>query len=316
MATRGNMRGLSRVDALVLATVCLLLILLVPVLFGKPRERASRILCGANLARIGKAIRIYANDYEDELPHAGGRYSTWGPLANWTAVNRSMAYGVNPVTGDGGLATFSSCFYLLVKYCGAPPRLFICQGDIGAEEFRLSDVPAGAISASTQFSDLWDFGPTIADATRGCSYSYHAPFGPYALSTASDPNSPMAADRNPWINSPGADARPFPGSGTDLFRPDIQGYGGSAAQARNGNAITHRSDGQNVLFLDGRVTFETRPYCGIGQDNIYTMSDRSSEGSVFGMPPVSSSQPMSRKDALLLHDDYRGVGRDVPGRTR
>jgi hypothetical protein len=272
------------------------------------------VLCGANLGQIGKAMLIYANDYEDELPHAGGRYSMWGPVADWAAPNRWAAFGVNPATGDGGYATFSSCFYLLVKYCGAPTRLFICKGDSGAKEFKLSDLPWGVPFPRAKLGDLWDFGPTIADATRACSYSYHTPFGLYAVSTASDPNSPMAADRNPWLNSPAADAKWFPGAGTGIFWPDTEPYGGSAAQGRNGNAITHQKDGQNVLSLDGRVTFETRAYCGIAQDNIYTVSDRPPDGSVFGTAPLSSSMPMGRRDSLLLQDDFKSSSGVPPER--
>ncbi len=325
MAKQNGTRRLSRVDALALTASCLLLVVLVPVLFAKPRARASRVLCGANLGQIGKAMLIYANDYDGVLPHAGGRYTIWGPVLDWVAPNRWIAYGVTPTTGEGGCASFSSCLYLLVKYCQAPPRLFICKGDGGAKEFRLSGVTPGALPASTELSDLWDFGPTMAAASRACSYSYHTPFGPYGLTTARDPNFPVAADRNPWLNSPGAAAKLFPGTGDERFVPDIAGYGGSSAQARNGNAITHQSDGQNVLFLDGRVTFEKRAYCGVVSgpsswrwtDNIYTISDGSGSGSPFGTPPVCFSQPASAPDSLLLNDDpASGIIPERPPRTR
>jgi hypothetical protein len=315
MGRHNGVRRLSRTDALALAATCLLLVVLVPVLLARPRERASRVLCEANLSRIGKTMLIYADDYEDKLPRAAGRNSVWGPLADWAAQSRSMAYGVNPVDGGGGRATFSSCFYLLVKYYGAPTRLFICKGDSGAKEFKLSDLPWGVPFPRAKLSDLWDFGPTIADATRACSYSYHAPFGLYGLTTARDPNLPMAADRNPWLNSPEAVGKLFPGTGTDRFQPDVAGYGGSSATARNGNAITHQSDGQNVLFLDGRVTFETRAYCGVVSqadpsvwprpDNIYTVSDCPPYGSPMGTAPLCLSRPLSPDDSLLLHDDAR-----------
>jgi hypothetical protein len=313
MAKPGGTRRLSRTDTLAIAALCLLVVSLVPVLLAKPRERASRILCGANLAQIGKAMFIYANDYDGVLPRAGGPTTMWGPLANWVAPNRWVAYGVNPTTNEGGKASFSSCFYLLVKYYRVPTRLFICRGDIEAREFRLSELAPGALPHGCQLADCWDFGPTMADATKACSYSYHVPFGLYGLTTARDPNLPVAADRNPWLNSPGAAAKSYPGTGTDRFQPDIAGYGGSSALARNGNAITHQSDGQNVLFLDGRVTFETRPYCGVtGQggfsrwpDNVYTLSDMWGGGSPFGTVARCGSLPPWSSDSLLLHDDAR-----------
>jgi hypothetical protein len=302
MAKPGGTRRLSRTDTLAIAAVCLLLVALVPVLLARPRERASRVLCGANLGQIGKAMFIYANDYDGVLPRAGGPTTMWGPLANWVAPNRWVAYGVNPTTNEGGHASFSSCFYLLVKYYQMPPRVFICKGDPGVREFRLSDVLGGVLPRTMKLSDFWDFGPSISDAAKACSYAYHVPFGQYGLTTTRDPNLAVAADRNPWIMSPGANAKPFPGVGPDRFQPDIAGYGGSSALARNGNTFTHQNDGQNVLFLNGRVTFETRPYCGVRQDNIYTVGDRGG-GSPMGTAPVCSSQPQHQDDSQLLHDD-------------
>jgi hypothetical protein len=310
MGRHNGVRRLSRTDALALAATCLLLVVLVPVLLARPRERASRVLCEANLSRIGKTMLIYADDYEDKLPRAAGRNSVWGPLADWAAQSRSMAYGVNPVDGGGGRATFSSCFYLLVKYYGAPTRLFICKGDSGAKEFKLSDLPWGVPFPRAKLSDLWDFGESIADASRACSYSYHTPFGLYALTTARDPNLAVAADRNPWISSPGAN-----GSDIRFFTPDIPGYPGTSDRAHYGNAITHLWYGQNVLFLDGRVTFERRPFCGVvskhlwsqGPDNIYTVTDKLVGGSPMGTAPQCSSQPLDPDDSLLLHDSPQGL---------
>jgi hypothetical protein len=302
MAKQGGTRRLSRTDTVVIAAVCLLLAALVPVLLAKPRAQASRVLCGANLGQIGKVMLIYANDYDGVLPHAGGRSTIWGPVLNFAAPNRWVAYGVTPATGEGGRASFSSCFYLLVKYCQAPPRLFICKGDLGAREFRLADVALGALPPSLELSDLWEFGPTMGDATRACSYAYHVPFGPYGLTTALDPNSPVAADRNSWITSPGAMAKIFPGVGLDKFVPDTADYGGSSALARNGNTFTHQNDGQNVLFLDGRVVFGKSPCCGVRRDNIYTVGGLS-VGSPLGTTPVCWMQPQNPDDSLLLHDD-------------
>jgi hypothetical protein len=301
MGRHNGVRRLSRTDALALAATCLLLVVLVPVLLARPRERASRVLCGANLGRIGKTMLIYANDYEGVLPRAGGPTTIWGPVSNWIAPNRWAAYAVNPSTQEGGTASFSSCFYLLVKYCQVPPRVFICKGDPGAREFRLSDVLPSVLSQTMTLSDFWDFGPTMSNAAKSCSYTYHVPFGQYGLTTARDPNLAVAADRNPWMSSPGADAKPFPGVGPDRFMPDVEPWGGSSATARNGNTFTHQNDGQNVLFLDGRVVFEKGPCCGVRQDNIYTVGDRGG-GSPMGLAPVCSSQPQHQHDSLLLHD--------------
>jgi prepilin-type processing-associated H-X9-DG protein len=235
---------------------------------------------------------IYANDYEDELPRAGGRNSIWnsrlggGPLG-WMADNRFAAYGLS-ADGSRGMATITSSFYLLVKYAEVSPKTFICPGDSGTTEFKLSEYGAG----DREIIDLWDFGP---EPPRHCSYSYHMPYGLYALTTSSEPGMAVAADRNPWMASPDAE-----GKKRTLFysfNPE-----GSKDWVKIGNAITHQEEGQNVLFLDGHVSFEENPLCGINDDNIYTWDDLSGDPRRGGYPIANASEPAHRTDSFLVND--------------
>jgi hypothetical protein len=295
MAERWNPKGLTRADVLVAGAACLLLTVLVPMLLAKPREQSIRQLCGANLAQIGKTMLVYANDYQGALPRAGGPTTVWGMIPNWMAPNRYMAFGLN-AKSLGGTATISSCLYLLVKYYQAPTRLFVCRGDQGTTEFRLSDL-GKAIPANLTLADAWDFGPRT-ESFKHCSYSYHVPYGLYPLTTLRDPNLAVAADRNPWLKSPMSPAASLLG-----FKPDLDMYRGTPEQARAGNAVTHGRDGQNVLFLDGRVTFEKRSYCASENDNIYLISMSSERGSLLGLVPVPpTAMPSCKLDSVLVHD--------------
>ena len=264
-------------------TVALLMGILMPAL-ARTRQLAFRMTCGTNLSGIGKAMIIYSNDYEDELPRSGGENCTWSKnIPNWKADNRFAAYGIKD-DGTGGRASISSCFYLLVKYAEVTPKSFICKGDTGATEFRPYQEGAG----SAEFIKLWDFGP---EPSKHCSYSYHMPFGQYKLTTSSEPGMAVAADRNPLQDSPSAAAKMWPA----IYDPDA----GREAQ-KYGNAITHQEEGQNVLFLDCHVAFEKRPNCGINEDNIYTFWDG---GDIrVGAPPTVGSKPPHRLDSLLVHD--------------
>ena len=288
-------KGFTLVELLVvIAIIALLMGILMPAL-ARVRQLAFRMVCGTNLSGIGKAMLIYANDYEDELPRAGGRESEWGNVT-WDAADRYGAYGVSASDGSGGNATISSCFYLLVKYAEVTPKSFICKGDTGATEFSLAD--EGTVGTDFEMIDAWDFGD---NADEHCSYSYHAPFGSYALTTSSEPGLAVASERNPWIKSPAAEAGDF-----SLFTPDLQGFGGTTETALAGNAISHQGDGQNVLFLDSHVEFAKRSFCSLEDDNIFTKSTISGKGDAYGDMPVagsgSGSEPYNRKDSLLLHD--------------
>ena len=292
MLRRDNSKNLTIVEVIILVFVCLFLLAVVPPAFQQTRTDASRITCNRNLSRIGRAMIIYADDYDGELPRAGGRASTWnsklgGGPQGWMANNRFRAYGLG-ADGSGGMATITSSFYLLVKYAEVSPKTFICPGDDGATEFKLADDGAG----DRELIDLWDFGP---EPSKHCSYSYHMPYALYALTTSSEPGMAVAADRNPWISSPSAGRK-----SRDLlisYNPE-----GGREAVKIGNAIAHKEEGQNVLFLDGHVSFEESPSCGINDDNIYTWDDLSGEPRRGGYPIAIYSEPCHRTDSYLVNE--------------
>ncbi len=287
MLKRDKAKKFGPVEVLVVVLVCLFVIAIIGPAAQMSRFDAYRIECGDNLSQIGRAMLIYANDYEDELPRSGGRNSTWATIIpNWSAYNRFGAYGI-AADGWGGVANISSCFYLLVKYAEVTPGTFVCPGDAGTTEFKLSDVDA----VDRDLIDLWDFGP---EPSRHCSYAYHMPFGLYALTTSSEPGMAVAADRNPWMDSPAGMAKNM--AGPPMFDPV-----GGRVSVKVGNAIAHEEEGQNVLFLDSHVAFEDHSFCGINRrDNIYTYWDG---GDIrMGSPPTLGSMPQGRMDSLLVHD--------------
>ena len=288
-------KGFTLVELLVvIAIIALLMGILMPAL-SRVRQLAFRLTCGTNLSGIGKAMLIYSNDYEDELPRAGGRSTQWGAVRDWTAADRYNAFNVSRTDNTGGAATISSCFYLLVKYAEVTPKSFICKGDAGTTEFKLSEQPT--VPSDFELIEAWDFGPST-ESSEHCSYSYHMPFGLYALTVSSEPGFAVASERNPWIKSPAAEAGNF-----TLFTPDIQPWGGTSEQAKASNAISHQGDGQNVLFLDSHVNFEKRSYCSVEDDNIFTVSLNPDTGDAYGQaPPPSQFDPANRKDTVCVHD--------------
>ena len=177
----------------------------------------------------------------------------------------------------------------MVKYGEVSPESFVCKGDrqtkpLEPHKYRID---------SDELGNVWDFGP---DPTRHCSYAYHIPHGQYALTVSSPPWQALAADRNPWIDEPRQKAAQF-----SLFRPDITPFDGTAEDARHGNSRSHRGDGQNVLFLDSHVGFEKWTFCGVEDDNIYTVWD--GDDKARGVPPKPyGSQPVDRRDSLLVND--------------
>ena len=276
-------RGLAITGAAISVVLILLIVIILPFL-ARTGGTAYRMVCGVNLKSIGNAMLIYANDYDDELPRAGGPTTKWGRTPDWQANNRYEAFGLAS-DGSGGQASISASFYLLVKYVEVTTKSFVCRQDSGAKEFNLGEYKI----RDRYLIDVWDFGP---EPEKHCSYSYHLPYSKYALTTSSEPGMAVAADRNPWMPRPGEKARDF-----DKFDPSETA---STKAQKYGNTPFHEQDGQNVLYMDGHASFERRSYCGVDDDNIYTYWD--GEDKKKGIAPVLGSEPKDRLDSLLVQD--------------
>jgi len=284
MTGQNKSKNLTFVEVLTVVLVCLFLMAVVVPASQIRRFYAIRMTCLKNLSHIGRAMLIYSNDYDDEFPRAGGRNSVWvSQISNWMAPSRLRAYGLS-ADGSRGIATITSSFYLLVKYAEVTPESFVCPGDIGTTEFKPVDYDAG----DRELIDLWDFGPT---PSKHCSYAYQMPYSLYRLTLSSEPGMAVAADRNPWIDSPAAEAKDI-----RFFNPE-----GRREAVKVGNAVAHKNEGQNVLFVDGHVSFEESPACGIYDDNIYTYWDG---GDVRrgGIPIPFASEPADRLDSFLVNE--------------
>jgi len=265
----------------------LVLAVLIPGL-GRVRSTAYRLYCGTNLSGMGKAMLIYAQDYDDQFPRAAGPNSIWGPTSDFQAGTAAEAYGLNYRPGQ---ATISANFFLLIKYAEVTPKSFTCIRDKKTTEFKPSEYGI----RDKEITDLWDFGP---DPSKHCSYTYHIPYGPYALTTSSDPAMAIAADRNPWLDAPACRAK----SVTDLTFLDQYG---PRELVKRANTISHKGDGQNVLFVDGHTDFEKQSFCGLNDDNIYTSQNTADIHR--GAPPTRKSQPANANDSLLVHDPPIGA---------
>ena len=295
MTRRGKPNGLTLAETLFLVLVCMFALAILMPMLARRRSTSPRMTCGGKLCSVGKAMLIYANDYGDEFPRAGGPDSRWtGRILDWAASTRHDAYGLAS-DGAGGQVSVSASLYLLVKYEGALPELFLCIARGAMEKGMSTFEPATYGVRDKEETDLWDFGP---NPSLHCSYSYQMVYGPHKLSTSCKPGIAVAADRNPWMDSPSAKAKDF-----SLFTPDMAPFGGSVEQGRYGNALPHDEDGQQVLFVDAHVEFAKRPWCSFENDNIYTSWDGSDK--IRGKPPKVGSMPAGPTDSLLVNDPIR-----------
>lgn len=295
----------------VIAIIALLMGILMPAL-ARVRILAYRLTCGTNLSGLGKAMMLYSNDFDGELPKAGARQNTWVVgLPDWTGGatstliggSRQKAYGLTGA-GSTGRVTLSASWYLLVKYAECTPKMFVCKGE---SDTRVADLRPNPQQGLPDIQSYWDFSSGAAgqESWRFYSYAYHAPFGAYALTTSCDAGMAVGADRNPWYT--GTDETAI-ASRFSAFKPDLVGYPaiGTADEAKKGNSDAHQQEGQNVLYLDGHVEFEKRSYVGLENDNIYTQHGTSggTVDRVKGILPTTRTavEPANRQDSYLVND--------------
>ena len=266
-------KGFTLIELLVvIAIIALLMGILMPAL-ARVRQLAQRVVCGTNLKGIGTAMMVYSNDDpSSRFPRAGGRGTLWAGTPDWKALTRTDAFSLN-TAGGAGMASIEASFYILIKHNYTGTEQFLCRSDsIATEWVPPPDKPLPII---------WDFGD---DPGRCVSYSYHQPYCALALHTSSDPAMSIAADRNPWLD--GASDT----SGSDP--------GGNEQERKASNCEAHLKDGQNVLFVDIHVAFEPYAFCGLLDDNIYTIGpDRA------GTPPkiTPGDLPGNRWDSFVVN---------------
>ncbi len=327
-------KGFTLVELLVvIGIIALLMGILLPTL-SRVKAYAYRMLCGTNLAGIGKSMLMYSQDEDEQFARAGGKQSLWGGSGyigsgtsggnSWDAVDEIGAFG----SSSSCPATVTSSFFLLVKHADVSPRQFMCRGDSLGSAFEISMylLPHSPIST---ISEAWDFGTR---PSLHCSYSYHLPYdlsgGGFGrpLNSASNTACPLAADRNPYLDEEavsyldGVDPAEFPpiwqvaaggGGSGHYYDPD-----------KTGNAAPHQREGQNVMYVDAHVSFEKYPNVGIEYDNIWKYwpgANPDQAQKQVGLPGVSSGgcippggvgggAPVDFKDAYLVSEDQRVTG--------
>ena len=287
----------------VIAIIALLMSILMPAL-AMVRKMAQRAVCASNLSGLHKAIWAYSNENDDDYPRAGGSRSVWGKLnstntginaTGWDAKNEAMAFHEPGGTSGAGKATISSSLFLLIREADVGPKTFICKAEKDVTDFAFEDYPSPPRNPLVKdIRQCWDFGKN-KDTTRGnvetmtglpvaqyVSYSYQMPYACaygnvtislYGLSTASQPELAVLADRSPYL----------------VLNPDktkvAYQFGGNE---RAGNSGNHEGDGQNVLYCNGSVSFQTVSYCGMNKDNIYT-SQTTSDPRIGSLPYTIAS---------------------------
>jgi prepilin-type N-terminal cleavage/methylation domain-containing protein/prepilin-type processing-associated H-X9-DG protein len=249
----------------VIAIIAILLALLLPAL-EHVRHQGYIDNCASNLRSIGQAMEIYANDNHGSFPRTV--YVPGAPIVfgtNPAAVDPFLPGG--PVANDVTAAVF-----LLMRTEKTPPTIFICPYD---DVFDYQAEPGQIDNRSNFTNEKINLGYSFADPYPDTP----AVNAGYKWNASISPEFALASDKNP---------------GTDAPYDDVVNISSTSAKSAlaKGNSNNHEKDGQNVLFGDGHVEWETSPFCGVNGDNIFTNQNS-----------VLTASPVTKDDSLLLPTD-------------
>jgi prepilin-type processing-associated H-X9-DG protein len=266
----------------VVGIIALLIAILLPTL-SSAREQANRVKCAANLRSIGQAMVLYAQENHGHYPRT--RFNgEGGALWFFNCDGTGPPFGFLPngsrMNGTPTDNDLTAAYFLLIHYKFVPPDVFVCPSTDHQKDPLRRPIPGPWTQPDAALRSNFIVTDPLG---KDFSYSFADPYpGPhdrvpdrpdlpqYRLSDPVD--LALAADRND-------------GQRWNTLDPD-------AGQAKIGpmNSSNHKRKGQNVLFNDGHVSWETTPFCGHARDNIYTRATQ---------PGANIAIPADRYDSVL-----------------
>jgi prepilin-type N-terminal cleavage/methylation domain-containing protein/prepilin-type processing-associated H-X9-DG protein len=285
--------GFTLVELLVVIGIIALLISILLPSLNRARETANRVKCSSNLRQIGQALLLYSNDNKGNYPKTVQRSNIAAANNQETATFGTCWRGSDPYSGAGATGAgavgnrpqdndVTAAIYMLLRTQDITSEVFVCPSS-NAEK----DTYEGGTNAPATRSNF--------SSSKNLSYSFQMMYaGTSAIGAGWKYNNTLGAEY-----SLGADMNPgiSPNTQDDIGRPSNTS---SAKDMKFGNSNNHDKDGQNILYGDGHVAWESNPFVGTNRDNIYTAASNATGGQytagiTFG--------PFDANDSVLLPTD-------------